>query len=140
MKKKIQPWLLLYILGLLVAFAAGARQGGRVGRENTNKLERLVQDLKSTPVAVPTFPPTLFNVTGVIPCGVRFLLPESVSTESAGILVHCEDNNLPEAEILQKDGYVRTPVPKSNPLMYVWIKSPPELKDSIEMSIQLDEN
>lgn len=137
MKKKIQPWVLLYALGLLVVFAAGIRQGGRVGEENTKKLERLVQELKSTPALVPPVSTSLFNITDVMPCGVKFLLPDTISTESAGILVRCEDDSLPEEATLQKEGYVRTPVPQSNPLTYVWIKSPPELKDGIEMSIQL---
>lgn len=106
-KMKFQSWLLLAILAILVAFAAGIRQGVSVEKKNSKAVRFYeVSDKK---------------------CGVRYLLPDTVTLDSETISINCDVQASGAAAMLTKEGFSPVSVATSGGVMKVWMRAPQEL-------------
>ena len=114
---KLQSWLLLAVLAIIVAFAAGIRQGVAVEKKNS-KVLRLYQTVDQK-------------------CGVQYLLPETVVPNSERISINCDAQASGAAAMLTKEGYTPVSVATSGGVMKVWMKAPQELELLIQSSMRV---
>ena len=116
-KMKLQSWLLLAILAILVAFAAGIRQGIAVEKKNSMVVHFYeVADKK---------------------CGIQYLLPDTVVPESQVVSVNCDAQASGAAAMLTKNGYTPVTVATSGGVMKVWMRAPQELELLIQSSMRV---
>jgi len=115
-KMKLQSWLLLAVLAILVAFAAGIRQGVSVEKKN-GKILRLYETVDQK-------------------CGVQYLLPETVEPDPKVISIICEAQASGTAAMLTKEGYTPVSVATSGGVMKVWMRAPQELELLINRSMR----
>lgn len=133
MKLKSQSWMLLVGLSLIVAFAAGIRQGLSVEKENGRRQNEI---LKLTPSPTPSFG---YRVVQDERCGVSYLRPEYITSDSSIISITCDNTDGTRSADLTKEGYVETPVYKDGYLSQsVWIKTTENLLNLVNRSIQID--
>ena len=116
-KMKLQSWLLLAILAILVSFAAGIRQGVNVEKKN-NKVVHFYDATDRK-------------------CGVRYLLPDTVTLDSGTISINCEAQASGSATTLMKEGYTPVSVATSGGVMSVWMRAPQELELLIQSSMRV---
>lgn len=116
-KMKFQSWLLLAVLAILVAFAAGIRQGIAVEKKNSKAVN-------------------LFEVADK-KCGVQYLLPDTIASDSETISIKCDVQASDTATMFTKGGYVLVDVASSSASMKVWVKAPPELQLLLQNTIKL---
>lgn len=132
MRIKTQSWMLLIILALIVAFAAGVRQGLSVEKENASRLANL---LKLTPSPLPSF-----GYHAVIDqyCGVSYMLPDYITSASAEIDSTCDNVDGTRSASLTQNGYIQIPI--TNNWGYVvndmWFRIPHNLVDLVKRTIQ----
>lgn len=119
-KMKLQSWLLLVTLAIIVAFAAGIRQGVNVEKKNSKATHYYeVADHK---------------------CGVRYLLPDTVTQNLEPISINCDTQASGSAAMLAKQGYTSMDVASSSGSMQVWVRAPQELILLLQSTIRLIEN
>lgn len=112
---KLKPYLLLFILIIILAFIIGARYGQKV--EQTNKAINYVLSIPPTKPPPPTVKPLQFKTYKNEDCGLQFLYPSTVSLEEETtasatfaeknnpvIIFSCEKNN--DIAAILKDGKV----------------------------------
>lgn len=116
---KLQSWLLLAILAILVAFAAGIRQGIAVEKKNS-KVLRLYETVDQK-------------------CGVQYLLPETVAPDSKVVSINCEAQASGAAALLTKEGYTSVHVATSGGVMDVWMRTPQELELLIKRTMRVSD-
>lgn len=116
-KMKLQSWLFLVVLVILVSFAAGIRQGISVEKKNS-KILRL-------------------NETVDQKCGVQYLLPETVPPDTTVVSLNCDTQASSAATMLTKEGYTPVSVATSGGVMKVWMRAPQELELLIQSSMKV---
>lgn len=132
MKLKSQSWVLLVGLALIVAFAAGIRQGLLVEKENGRRHSVI---LKLTPSPTPSFG---YRVVQDERCGVSYLTPDYIASESSTTSITCDNTDGTRSADLAKEGYIETPVYTDGYLSQtVWIKTAKNLLDLVNRSIQM---
>jgi hypothetical protein len=116
-KMKLQSWLLLAVLAILVAFAAGIRQGIAVEKKNS-KILRLYKTVDQK-------------------CRVQYLLPETVVPDSKVISINCDAQASGAAALLTQEGYTPVSVATSGGVMKVWMRAPQELDLLIQSTMRV---
>lgn len=115
-KMKLQSWLLLAVLAILVSFAAGIRQGISVEKKNSKAVRFYeVSDKK---------------------CGVRYLLPDTVTLDSETISINCDAQASGAATLLTQEGYTPVSVATSGGVMKVWMRAPQELQLLLQSTLK----
>lgn len=126
---KLRSWLILIVLITLVAFAAGIRQGMHVERSNTTQLLKAQETVERTSQDVSDDQTTLsYAIFEDSECGVRFLLPEGVSSNSGTFGFECGTFDATRAAQLINQEYQQIlTASESARLQDVWIKAEPNL-------------
>ncbi len=131
---KIQSWLLLALLAIVVAFAAGIRQGMSVERRNIAKVEQLRVQTPTT-LPSPTQPIEFKNVVDD-KCNVRYLLPSSLASASGVISINCDKLSSSASAELQEQGYSAVTVASGAANLDMWVKAPKHLETLLLRTIQ----
>lgn len=133
-KMKLQSWLLLAVLAVVAAFAAGIRQGISVERRNILKEQNLrVQSVATTPS--PTQPVDFKDMVDE-KCNIRYLLPSNIASDSGTISINCDTPNSTTSAKLQEQGYMAVSVASKPAKLDMWIKAPKNLESLILRTIQ----
>jgi hypothetical protein len=128
MKLKSQSWILLLGLALIVAFAAGIRQGSSVEKENVRRQNEI---LKLTPSPEPSFK---YHIIKNERCGVTYLLPDHIASESSKVDIVCDDVEGTRSSSLVHDGY--TGIPVNGNEQTIWVKVPQNLLELVTRSLR----
>ncbi len=131
---KPQSWLLLVLLAIVAAFAAGVRQGVHVERRNIAK-EQQLRSQSVTILPSPTEPIEFKNVVDD-KCNVRYLLPSSLASGSGMISINCDKLDASVSAKLEQQGFTVVSIASAGAKLKMWIKAPKNLESLILRTIQ----
>lgn len=135
-KMKARSWILLFVLALVVAFAAGVRQGYIVAERNMQNRAMWSNQEGAVGNRTPLSLPPLREVTNT-QCGVTYLMPESIASASGLFDVRCDQSASDAAVLWPKSGYQTISLASPGGTMTFWIKSPAELMTLMTHTLKL---
>ncbi len=129
---RARSWVLLALLALVVAFAAGVRQGYSVNSKNLARLQELMSQKDAQNKA--TYALSLVEVAND-KCNVSYLYPEVTSSNEATLEMLCDLPASREASLRREQGYVEVSVSSSSGRMSVWIKAAPNIAQLVSRTL-----
>ncbi len=132
MNKNTRSWIVLSLLFGLVMLGFGIRHGVEVGKANS--INEKVYKSKMAELAItPQLKVMAFKENIVSECGLKFLLPDNISTSDAQLSLICPNT---VSEEVDKKGYTEVYV---EGVGQVFLKSKKEYVELIRRTIEMSE-